>query len=140
MLLNLLSPEEMEHLKRERSLDLGVQLNGDRFGVNLYYQKNSPAMCIRTQFAACLARVISQTLIPTTEGKLKLIYEILDGTLPLANIIRSGQEHIVLNEMVNSQHGSTFNDQLDDLCFKMFIIADQAIAYSPDPRSLKVYW
>lgn len=93
----------------------------------------------RTQLAACLAGVISQTLIPTTEGKLRLIYEILEGTLPLANIIRSGQEQMILNEMVNNQHSPTINEQLDQLCFQTLITPEQAIRHSPDPRGLKVY-
>jgi len=68
-----------------------------------------------------------------------LIYEILEGTLPLTNIIRSGQEQMILNEMVNNQHSSTINEQLDQLCFQTLITPEQAIRHSPDPRGLKVY-
>jgi twitching motility protein PilT len=95
---------------------------------------------IRTQLSFVLQAVISQTLLPHTSGKGRvLVQEILIPNAAIRNLIREDKVHQVYSSMQSGQaeHGmKTFNQDLARLVTERKISAETAMNSSPDHAEL----
>jgi len=58
---------------------------------------------VRTQLANILNGSISQVLVPTTDGNLKVAYEVVVATTAVKNLIRKGEHHQLYNVLHTSK-------------------------------------
>jgi len=94
---------------------------------------------IRIQLAGTLQGVICQQLLPTIDGRGRVVaYEILVPTPGVRNMIREAKTHQIYNAMQTGQkHGMiTMNQCLADLCRYGKISFETAISKSEDPADL----
>ena len=95
---------------------------------------------IRIQLGAVLEAVISQQLIPTSDGKSRIAaFEIMYSSPAIRNLIREGKSHqlttfIQTNKSIGMQ---TMDDAIYNLYFQNKINADQALAFAQDPIALE---
>jgi twitching motility protein PilT len=95
---------------------------------------------IRIQLAGTLQAVVSQQLLPTRDGRGRVVAcEIMMPTPGIRNMIREAKTHQISNAMqTGSQHGMTTMDQSLAELFKRGLISfDTAVARSIDPADLK---
>ncbi|MCL1843196.1 MAG: PilT/PilU family type 4a pilus ATPase [Defluviitaleaceae bacterium] len=87
---------------------------------------------IRIQLAITLQAIVSQQLVPTTEGKLHPAYEIMICNSALRNIIREGKTFQIDNVLQTSVNTGmrTMDMSLADLCRRRIISRDTALTYS----------
>lgn len=87
---------------------------------------------IRTQLAITLCAIVSQQLIPTTEGKLYPAYEIMICNSALRNLIREGKTFQIDNVLQTSVNTGmrTMDMSLADLCRRRIISREAALTYS----------
>ena len=95
---------------------------------------------IRVQLSESLIGVISQRLIPKTGGGRVLASEILVANPAVRSLIREGKTHQIPNLIQTSAaEGMTSLDKtLAELVSKGEISVDDALAWSLDPKALKL--
>lgn len=94
---------------------------------------------VRTQMAAALQGVISQTLLPSTAGGRICAQEIMIGTDAVRNCVREGKTHQLRNMLqTGAQYGmQTLETHLAGLVQQRLVTAENAIARANDPSSLQ---
>lgn len=95
---------------------------------------------IRIQLASVLESVISQQLIPTSDGKGRVAaYEVMHATPAIKNLIREAKSHQITSIIQTSKKigMQTMDDAIFDLYLKRRIDADKAINFAQDPSALE---
>lgn len=94
---------------------------------------------IRLQLAASLIGILSQRLIPKSNGGRALAYELLIATPAVSNLIREKRTHeIPVLIETGSEHGMVdMNRTLLDLIERGEITLEHALEYSPNPEALR---
>lgn len=87
-------------------------------------------MQIRLQLSMTLKGVISQQLIPTIEGKIIPVFEIMRTNVAIRNLIRDAKTHQITSTMIASNDMTTMDAQLVDLRKEGIISEETAVAYS----------
>jgi twitching motility protein PilT len=94
---------------------------------------------VRVQLSFVLQGILSQQLLPSTEGGVKLALEVLVPTPGIRNLIREDKLHQIksLMQMGQNQTGMiTMNQSLMNLLLKRNIDMKTAFQASPDPDEL----
>ncbi|HHV12652.1 MAG TPA: type IV pilus twitching motility protein PilT [Clostridiales bacterium] len=95
---------------------------------------------IRIQLASVVESVISQQLIPTSDGKGRVAaYEVMHATPAIRNLIREGKSHQIASIIQTSRKAGmqTMDDAIYDLYLKHKIDADKAIHFAQDTAALE---
>lgn len=96
---------------------------------------------IRTQLSFVLEGVMSQTLIPKTGGKGRVLaLEVMVPNAAIRNLIREDKIHQIYSQMQMGQDKfgmQTLNQSLFILAYKKIIKLDDAMGRSPDPEELR---
>jgi len=95
---------------------------------------------IRSMLAEGLRAVITQQLIPRADGTgLALAAEIMIGTLPMANLIRSGKTYQLQNIMQTGRGAGMLllDDAIIDLLKTGVITAEAAMAHAENPKNIQ---
>lgn len=95
---------------------------------------------VRIQLAGCLQGIISQQLLPTSDGKGRVVAcEILVATAGIRNLIREGKTHQIYTAIQTGQkYGmQTLDMALADLVRRGWITYDTALEKCQDPQTLK---
>ncbi|MCX7831280.1 MAG: type IV pilus twitching motility protein PilT [Actinobacteria bacterium] len=95
---------------------------------------------VRVQLAGCLQGVISQQLLPTADGKGRVVAcEVLVATAGIRNLIREGKTHQIYTAIQTGQkYGmQTLDMALADLVRRGWITYDTALEKCQDPQTLK---
>lgn len=105
--------------------------------LNIYNPDEQPAM--RIQILESLIAVISQLLIPTTDGRRTAAHEILINTPAMQDYLLKGQEGdaFQLMETGANEGMQVMNQVLCDLVLLGKISPDEAVKASPDPGDLR---
>lgn len=99
------------------------------------YQQNQ----IRLQLALVIEGVVSQQLIPMTEGRgRKAAFEVMLGTPAIRNLIREGKTHMIAGAMQTGrkQGMRTMDDSIYELYRNRYITRENALGYAQDPQAL----
>lgn len=95
---------------------------------------------VRVQLASVLESVVSQQLLPTSNGKGRVAaFEVMHGTPAVRNLIREGKTHQI-NSIIqtNKRLGmQTMDDALFDLYLKHSIDGDRAVEFAVDPVGMR---
>lgn len=94
---------------------------------------------VKTQFASVIEAVISQQLIPLSDGSGRVLAcEVMLGTPAVRNLIREGDITQLQSVMeMGAESGmQTMNQSLRELYLKNYITFEEALAHSSDPKSL----
>ena len=95
---------------------------------------------VRAQLSTTLEAVLYQTLVPQTDnsGRVAAV-EVMVATPAVRNLIREGKTYQLINSIqTGSQYGmQTLNQALLSLCRKGVIVAEEALARSPNAEELK---
>lgn len=95
---------------------------------------------IRVQFANVLEAVVSQQLIPTSDGKGRAAaFEVLHANHAVRNLIREGKSHQLISVMqTNRKMGMiTMDDAIMQLFYNGRISREQAVQFSTDPDGME---
>lgn len=95
---------------------------------------------IRIQLASVLESVVSQQLIPTTDGKGRVAaFEVLHANSAVKNLIREAKLHQITTIIqTNKKQGMmTMDDAIYDLYLRRQIDAEKALNFSQDPIALE---
>jgi twitching motility protein PilT len=94
---------------------------------------------IRAQLASSLAGIVSQRLVPSTDGGVVPVCEIMFNTPAISNLIRDNKIYeIPLVIETSSEAGMiSLNRSLSDLVRKGTITVESALKFSTNPRELK---
>jgi len=95
---------------------------------------------VRLQLSLVLLGVIVQQLIPTREGKRRVLaYELMKATPAVKNMIRENALHQIYSviQMGKSEGMKTMNQSLIELHRKGLISREEAFKRSPDPEELR---
>lgn len=95
---------------------------------------------IRVQLANVLEAVVSQQLIPTTDGTGRVAaYEVLHNNTAVKNLIREGKTHQLASVMqTNRKSGMiTMDDALIQLCLEGKIDTRMALQFAQDQENMK---
>jgi len=105
--------------------------------LNIYHPEEQPAM--RIQITESLIAVISQLLIPTTDGRRTAAHEILVNTPAMQDYLLKGNETeaFQLMETDANEGMQVMNQVLCDLVLLGKISPDEAVRASPDPGDLR---
>jgi twitching motility protein PilT len=105
--------------------------------LTIYNPDEQPAM--RVQITESLISVISQMLIPTTDGRRTAAHEILINTPAMQDYLLKGNETeaFELMEMGANEGMQVMNQVLCDLVLLGKISPDEAVKVSPDPGDLR---
>jgi twitching motility protein PilT len=91
---------------------------------------------VRTQLSFVLEGVVTQTLIPRTSGRGRVVAaEVMVPTAAIRNLIREDKVHQIYSQMQVGQEKfgmRTMNQSLLELCQKRIISRDDAIRRSPN--------
>ncbi|MEG0275624.1 MAG: PilT/PilU family type 4a pilus ATPase [Coprobacillus sp.] len=94
---------------------------------------------IATQLAMTLETVISQQLVPTIDGKLIPIFEVMVATPAIKNLIRENKIHQIDGTIASSAHENMIS--MDDSLLKAYqdgiITQDTALTYAMNSEVLK---
>ncbi len=92
---------------------------------------------IRMQLSLVLKGIISQTLVPTVDGSLTPIHDVLINTHAVANIIREGKTHLLRNTMFTSSKEKMVDRdrELEMLVQEKRITSEVAQVYARDPKN-----
>lgn len=95
---------------------------------------------VRAQLSMVLNTVISEQLVPTIDGGVTPVFEIMKMTPAIRSQIREGKTHQIENTMTSSKALGmvTMDDALYDLYKKQIITAQTAILYSLHPETMKL--
>lgn len=94
---------------------------------------------IRFQMSMVLLAILSQRLLPRSDGEGRVIaVELLKNNTAVANLIREGKTHQILSTMETSQNEGmiTMDMSLSDLYTDGYISYEEAAAHMRDPSSL----
>ena len=98
---------------------------------------------VRMQLSATIAGVLSQRLLPMSDGGRRLAYEVLLSTPAVRNTIRDGKTHMIDNIILTSADMgmNLFEHSLADLVNNGIVSADVAMKYAvrPDELSRLIY-
>lgn len=96
---------------------------------------------IKLQLASSLYGIISQRLVPASNGDLVPAYEILFNNSAVANLIRENKIHEIPSVIETSGKSGmiSLNKCLAELVNKKIINTDIAMTYSNNPNELKTY-
>lgn len=105
--------------------------------LTIYNPDEQPAM--RVQITESLISVISQMLIPTTDGRRTAAHEVLINTPAMQDYLLKGNETeaFELMEMGSNEGMQVMNQVLCDLVLLGKISPDEAVKVSPDPGDLR---
>lgn len=95
---------------------------------------------VRIQLSGCLQGIIAQQLLPTADGKGRIVAcEILVATPGIRNLIREGKTHQIYTAIQTGQkHGmQTLDMALADLVKRGWITYETALEKCQDPQTLK---
>jgi twitching motility protein PilT len=95
---------------------------------------------VRIQLASTLQGIISQQLLPTLDGRSRVLaYEVLVTTPAVRNLIREGKTHQIPTALqTGHQYGMcTMDESLADLYKRGHISLEGALAQASDPSVLK---
>lgn len=96
---------------------------------------------IRTQLSLYLEGVLSQQLLPRSNGKGRcMALEVMLPTPAIRNLIRTDKVHQIYSQMVTGQEGhsmQTLNQSLADLYHRMEITMETALRCSSDRKELE---
>ncbi len=95
---------------------------------------------IRIQLAAVLEAVISQQLLPTSDGKGRVAaYEVMLTTPAIEAMIRDGKSHQIASTIQTSKKAGmqTMDDAIYDLYQQLKITPDVAMEFAQEPELLK---
>jgi twitching motility protein PilT len=95
---------------------------------------------VRLQLSLVLLGVIVQQLIPTRDGKRRVLaYELMKATPAVKNMIRENALHQIYSviQMGKSEGMKTMNQSLIELYRKGLISREEALKRSPDPEELR---
>lgn len=95
---------------------------------------------IRIQLASVLESVVSQQLIPTSDGKGRVAaFEVLHANSAVKNLIREAKLHQITTIIqTNKKQGMmTMDDAIYDLYLRRQIDAEKALNFSQDPIALE---
>lgn len=95
---------------------------------------------IRIQLASVLESVISQQLIPTSDGKGRVAaYEVMHANSAIRNLIREAKSHQITSIIqTNKKLGmQTMDDAIYDLYLRRKIDGEKAINFAQDPTALE---
>lgn len=95
---------------------------------------------IQSQLSMVLNTVISEQLVPTMDGKIVPVFEIMKVTPAIRSQIREGKTHQIENTMTASKAMGmiTMDDALFDLVKKNVISPQTAVLYSLHPDTMKM--
>lgn len=93
---------------------------------------------VRIQLASTLAGVIAQRLVPRAAGGVVAAFEVLVGTVAVANLVREGRTNQIRNSIVTGRREGmqTLEASLADLVAAGVITAEVALAQALHPRDL----
>lgn len=95
---------------------------------------------VRVQLASVLESVISQQLLPTSDGKGRVAaFEVMHGSMAIRNLIREGKTHQIASIMQTSKKMGmqTMDDALFDLYLKHKIDGAKAVEYAQDTTAME---
>ena len=95
---------------------------------------------VRVQLASVLESVISQQLLPTSDGKGRVAaFEVMHGSPAVKNLIREGKTHQIDSIIQTSKKlgMQTMDDALFDLYLKHKIDGAKAVEYAVDPVGMQ---
>lgn len=95
---------------------------------------------IRIQLGSVLESVISQQLIPTSDGKGRVAaFEVMHATPAIKNLLREAKTHQITSVIQTSKKlgMQTMDDSIYELYVKNKIDADKAIQFAQDPTALE---
>lgn len=94
---------------------------------------------IRLQLAMTLETVISQQLVPTTDGKLIPVFEIMKSTPAIKNLIRENKIHQIDGIIASSANNQmiSMNNSLLNLVQQNIITKDTALFYASNQELMK---
>jgi twitching motility protein PilT len=94
---------------------------------------------IRVQLAACIAGVLSQRLVPRTDGGMVAAFEILIANGAVRSLIREGKTHQIRNVIAagRAEGMCTLEQWMNPLVANGVITYDEACARSVYPREIK---
>ncbi len=95
---------------------------------------------IRIQLASVIEAVISQQLIPTSDGKGRVAsFEVMHVNAAIKNLIRESKSHQITTVIqTNKKLGmQTMDDDIYDLYLRRIINAEQALNYAQDANALE---
>jgi twitching motility protein PilT len=95
---------------------------------------------VRIQLSMVLRAVVSQRLIPTLDGNLKPVFELMTVTNAIQNMIRDGKTHQIDNAIyggLTDQSMISMDNELFRLCREGRITKDVALSYAVNADSLK---
>lgn len=94
---------------------------------------------VRLQLAMSLETVISQQLVPSVDGKLIPVFEIMNTTPAIKNLIRENKIHQI-DAMLTSSGNNTMTsmeNSLHELYKKGIITQETALLYATNPEVMK---
>ncbi len=94
---------------------------------------------IRMQFSLVIEGVLSQVLLPATDGKTRTpAFEIMLGNYAIKNLIREGKTHQLMNFLqLGTQHGmQTIDQALQKLVDEGMVARDDALKYAQKPQEM----
>lgn len=95
---------------------------------------------VRTQLSMSLLAVISQALVPTTDGKLVAAYEILINNPAIANLIREDKIHQIYSQLQLGQGKTgmqTMSKSLLELVRAKIISKDNALRFATNKEEME---
>ena len=95
---------------------------------------------IRNQLSNCIRAVLCQRLLPTTDGKGRVLcYELMYATVGIRNLIREGKQHQIYSQMLTQQKEGmvTFNQCLSSLVRSNTISIETAMETTTMPKELE---
>ena len=94
---------------------------------------------IRVQLAASIAGVISQRLIPKTEGGLVAAFEVLIANQAVRNLVREGKTHQLRNIMHSGRAEGmlTLETSLNERIGAGLISVEEALNHTLYPREIE---
>ena len=99
---------------------------------------SSQQVQIRQQLSMVLKAVVSQRLVPTTDGERVPVFEVMTINPAIQNMIRDGRTHQIDNA-IYAGHGTTMlamDNELQRLCKAGRITRNDALSYAVNPETL----
>lgn len=88
---------------------------------------------VRVQLSMVLRAVVSQRLVPDTEGGLVPVFEVMTATPAVQNLIREGRTHQIDNAIYGGSGMQAMDGELIRLCREGRITAETAMTYAVNP-------
>lgn len=97
---------------------------------------------ISAQLSMCLEAVVSQQLIPTVDGKIIPVFEVMTVNPAIRNMIRDNKIHQIDAYIATAANSNTSNmismdNNLVDLFVRGVITEETALSYATNPESIK---